>query len=143
MKLHDFIEFAFTDLGPSPVRPIMRCLFIEQSKLLQFHWKSKQENYFFPQLTISITRIQTKKKTGLRVAAVTLLSWCKLRRGNNQPTRINLLINFNSSREEPGGAWLLYQQCQGSPGVNLTRNTVNVDLKDQFHIENVSRTATT
>ena len=103
MKLQDFIEFVLQtlELGPSPVPPIMRCLFIEQSKLLQFHWKSKQENYFFPQLTISITRIQTKKKTGLRVAAVTLLSWCKLRRGNNQPTRINLLINFNSSREEP------------------------------------------
>ena len=76
MKLHDFIEFAFTDLGPSPVSPIMRCLFIEQSKTFTIPVEIKTEKLFFYKLTISITRIETKKKPGGRVAAnaITLLS---------------------------------------------------------------------
>ena len=65
MKLQDFIEFAFQtlELGPGPVRPIMRCLFIEQSKTFTIPVEIKTGKLFFYKLTISITRIQTKKKT--------------------------------------------------------------------------------
>ena len=124
-----------------PVQSVQSCVvfLLNSQKLLQFQWKSKQKNFF----TNSQYQLQgfKLKKTLVAANAITLLSWYKMRRENNQPTRINLLINFNSSREEPGSFISSVRGDQGS--IWLETLLVNVELKYQFHIENVSRTATT
>lgn len=125
-----------------PVQSDQSCVvfLLNSQKLLQFHWKSKQENFFFQTQNINY-KDSNGEKSAVRVAAITLLFWYKMRRENNQPTRINLLINFNSSREEPGSFISSVRGDQGS--IWLEIRLVNVELKYQFHIENVSRTATT
>ena len=101
------LNFLFTDLGPSPVSPIMRCLFIEQSKTFTIPVEIKTGKLFF----LQIHNINCKDSTW---KTLTFLSWYKMRRENNQPTRINLLINFNSSREEPGSFISSVRGDQGS-----------------------------
>ena len=117
MKLHDFIEFAFTDLGPSPVSPIMRCLFIEQSKTFTIPVEIKTGKLFFTNSQYQLQGFKLKKNILVAATTLPLAFWYKMRRENNQPTRINLLINFNSSREEPvepGGCISSVRGVQGS-----------------------------
>ena len=114
---------------------------------LSFYWTVKnfynstgnqnRKTFFFQTQNINY-KDSNGEKSAVRVAAITLLFWYKMRRENNQPTRINLLINFNSSREEPGSFISSVRGDQGS--IWLEIRLVNVELKYQFHIENISLT---
>ena len=94
----------------------------QSNHALSFYWTVKNfynssgnqnRKTLFYKLKISITWIQRKKKLWgcyKQLSSLGMPSGGK----NNQPTRINLLINFNSSREEPGGFISSVRGGQGS-----------------------------
>ena len=94
---------------------------------LSFYWTVKnfynssgnqnRKTFFFTNSQYQLQGFKLKKNILVAATTLPLAFWYKMRRENNQPTRINLLINFNSSREEPvepGGCISSVRGVQGS-----------------------------